>query len=282
MTVYLQDRFVREAEARVSVFDRGFLYGDGLFETVRAYGGRLFLWEGHWERLVAGAGMLGIPLPGTGPALREVAGELLRRNGHGDGTVRIQVTRGPGVRGYSPRGAGPPTLVITTHPAAPLEAPFPGPWRLRTASLRLWSGDPTVCAKTTSKLLQVLARAEAEAEGADEALLLNDRGEVAETAAGNVFWFEGGRWCTPMLESGGLAGVTRRWMLGLLGRLGWPHAEVRRGVEGWREVEAVFVTLSSHGLVAVSEWDGHRWPADPRIGRLQEGYREAVRSILSH
>lgn len=282
MTVYLQDRFVPAADARVSVFDRGFLYGDGLFETVRAHAGRLFLWEAHWERLEAGAGMLGLTVPGTGPGIRGIAEELLDRNGHADATVRIQITRGPGVRGYSPRGAGPSTLVITTHGATPLGSEVPGPWRLHTASVRLLSGDPLTRMKTTSKLLHVLARAEAEAAGADEALLLNDCGEVAETAAGNLFWFEDGRWCTPALDAGGLAGVTRRWMLGLLEGLGWPAAEVRRTVRGWGAVEAVFVTLSSHGLVAVAEWDGHRWPADPRIGRLREAYCGAVRAALSH
>jgi 4-amino-4-deoxychorismate lyase len=281
MMVFLNGEFCSSDQAQVSVFDRGFLYGDGLFETIRAYEGRLFLWDEHLRRLRGGVLALRIPLPEDDAHLKATALELLRRNGLSDGLVRLQVTRGQGRRGYSFQGTEVSTRAMATYPAPPLNGPPPDPWDLHTSSFRVTPADALTRHKTTSKLLQVMARSEAEGAGADEALLLNTRGHVAEAAAANVFWFEGDRACTPALAEGGLPGVTRQFVLSLLVRLGLGGHEVARSVEEVRRASGLFLTLSSLGVVEVRRLDGHAVSLDDRVARVREAYLNAVRKQLS-
>src|SRR6185503_10796529 len=190
MIVFVNGEFVPEEKAVVSVFDRSFLYGDGLFETLRVCSGRLFRWKQHLERLQRGTDFLGLRLPFAPSDLREFADQLIQRNGHPEAVLRVVLSRGAGPRGYSLKGAERPMLVMSLHPIQPLDPPKPPCWRLTTSSLRIACGDPLAHFKTCNKLPQILARAEAEAAGADEALLLNSEGEVAEAASSNLFWIE--------------------------------------------------------------------------------------------
>lgn len=280
MIVHLNGQYVPGDQARVSVFDRGFLYGDGLFETLRAYEGRFPLWPRHWARLASGARLLGLRLPADEPALRAIAGELLQRNQLGDAVVRIAVSRGPGPRGYSPRGAAPPTLVVSAHPAPALEATPPPARRLRTSSHRLPMGDPLGQAKTSSKLLHVLARAEAEAAGADEALLLNSAGRVAEADSANLFWFEDGTLHTPPLAEGPLAGVTRGFVLDLAREAGWSVGETAADLERLGNAGAVCLTNATAGIVEVAALDDRSVRPGPGPALLREAYRAALRRLL--
>src|SRR4051812_28041460 len=117
MIVFFQGRFMPEAKAKVSIFDRSLLYGDGLFETVRILRGRPFRWRQHLERLSHGAEFLGIQLPFSPKALTQHSLELIRRNGLKSALLRITVSRGVGLRGYSPAGANQPWLSLSMHPA---------------------------------------------------------------------------------------------------------------------------------------------------------------------
>ena len=191
MKVFLNGQFVPAEQAVVSAFDRGFLYGDGLFETLRVMNGVPLDWGGHWRRLADGAEMLKLKLPFASDFLRAQARELSRQNELSDAILRLTLSRGVGQRGYSPRGADAPTFVMSLHPAPELGPQTPQ-WKLHTASLRVPFADALTACKSANKLLHVLARAEAEAAGADEALLLNTRNEVVEAASANVFWIEGG------------------------------------------------------------------------------------------
>jgi len=256
MIVYLNGQFVEEAEARVSVFDRGFLYGDGLFETLRARHGRPFRWEAHWERLQAGAGRLRLNVTGESGNWRRTLEELLERNQLSDAVVRIQITRGVGPRGYSPRGADAPTVLMSAHPAPVVTPGKPAQVSLATASLRVLADDPLARCKTSDKLRQVLARAEAEERAADEALLLNHRGEIAEAAGANVFCVQGGGVVTPPLPSGALAGVTRALMSELCESLGFKIAEQNITPEQLRHAEGVFLTNSVQGVMEAVSLDG--------------------------
>ncbi len=282
MYVFLDDRFVPAEEATVSVFDRGFLYGDGLFESIRAYAGRLFLWPAHRERLERGVQSLGIRLPLPAEEIQDHTLELLRRNRVPDAFVRVAVSRGAGPRGYSPRGANQPTLVITAHPAPGLDAAPPAPWNLRTSRHRVPAGDPLTSVKTASKLLNVIARAEAEDAGANEALLLNNHGHIAEAAAANIFWFEGGTLCTPGLEQGALAGITRGFVMETACQLGWTLQETARGPEALHASDGVFLTVSTLGLVAVDRLDDLPLRSDARLEILRSSHRDAVLCSLSH
>jgi aminodeoxychorismate lyase len=276
MIVYLNGRFVPAEQATVSVFDRGFLYGDGLFESVRVYAGQPFLWQAHTQRLIQGAAALRIALPTDMETLRSSLTELLDRNQLANAVVRISLSRGSGPRGYSIRGADQPTLVMAAHPAASLtELPALG-WTLHTARHRLPAHDPVAAFKTANKLTHILARTEAEAAGADEALLLNTDGHVAETSAANVFWLAGRTAFTPDLNAGCLAGVTRGFVLSLLQNQGWETREVLAGPEALLNSEGAFMTVSTLGIVAITHLDRQPIAQHPRLGDLRESYRKAI------
>jgi branched-chain amino acid aminotransferase len=137
--------------------------------------------------------------------------------------------------------------------------------------------DPLTAVKSASKLLHVLARAEAEDLGADEALLLNSAGDVAEATSGNVFWLADGRLFTPPVTDGALAGVTRAWVLRLADELGLSSAEQSGTPDDLRAAEGVFLTLSSLEIVPVSHLDGVELRSSPVIRRLHEAYQASVR-----
>ncbi|HTH46277.1 MAG TPA: aminotransferase class IV, partial [Candidatus Limnocylindria bacterium] len=148
MIVFLNGQFVPEADAKVSVFDRSFLYGDGLFESVRVYAGQAFRWPQHLERLHAGAKFLGIRIPFTDAELTTAATELVARNGLPESNLRLVLSRGVGPRGYSPKGADSPTLVMTLHPAPVVSPEQPMRWELITSSFRIPAGDRLATFKT--------------------------------------------------------------------------------------------------------------------------------------
>jgi aminodeoxychorismate lyase len=291
--VFLNGRFVPEEQAVVSVFDRSFLYGDGLFETMRVSNGKPFRWWQHIERLRKGGDYLGIKIPISCKALEKFAAELIARNQMPEALLRLTVSRGVGLRGYSPKGADKPTVVMTLHPflGAPTsgsawfdksvrragsETGAPVGWKLVTASFRLPAGEKLAHFKTANKLAQVLARAEADATGADEGLLCNTDGFVIEGASSNLFWIEGDTICTPPLASGILAGVTRAVTVELCQQLGLPLAERLSTPDSLRRASGVFLTLSSLGVVAARELDGVQLSQSPLVQKIHAAYQELL------
>jgi aminodeoxychorismate lyase len=275
MILFLNGQFVPEEQGLVSVFDRGFLYGDGLFETMRVYAGQPFRWEQHWERLERGAAFLKIGLAISGASLRAAAGELIARNQMPECLLRVTLTRGAGARGYSAKGADKPSLVMTLHPAPPAEET--PRWRLVTSEVRLPAGEPLAQCKTCNKLPQILARAQAEEAGADEALLLNPDGWVVEASSGNLFWLEGGAIRTSPPASGILPGVTRAVVRELCQALRLDWREGQTTPLGLLEAEGVFLSLSSYGLVEAIALDGKPLRRSPLTERLRKAYDGLVR-----
>ncbi len=272
MTVYLNGQFVPEAAATVSVFDRGFLYGDGLFETVRIHSGKPFRWTQHLRRFRKGAAFLGIVLPPTDNELTEIAQELLKRNQVDEGILRIALSRGVGARGYSPKGADTPSLVLSTHPAPALPSTGLPQWKVVTSPYRVAAGDPLLLIKSANKLLNVIARAEAEARGADEALLVNTEGHLAEAASSNLFWIESGIIYTPALDSGALEGVSRGLVLEICRGLKI-SVELRKAApEVLFSADGAFLTNSGFGLVEVVEADGRSIKRSALLERLAESF----------
>lgn len=276
MIVFVNGQFVPEEQAVVSVFDRSFLYGDGLFETMRVVRSRLFLWEQHSERLRAGADFLGIKIPFGFKALAQFAAELSVRNEMPEGLLRLTVSRGVGVRGYSPRGADRPVVVMSLHPFPSAPAASAAQWKLVTASPRLPAGEKLAQFKTANKLAQVLARAEADAAGADEALLCNTDGFVVEGASSNLFWVMAGAVCTPPLTSGILAGVTRAIAVELCHQIGLGVVERSITPSQLRHADAVFLTLSSLGVVECVALDGDPLARSPLVGRIRDAYEDLL------
>lgn len=265
MQVFLNGRFIPEAQAVVPISDRGFLYGDGLFETIRVSGNRAIWWTRHLERLQQGAAFLNLALPWPAEKLHEFAITLIRQNGMADAVLRVALTRGSGSRGYSPKDANNPTLAMTLRPLPPVASSL----RLVTASLRVPANCPLAGFKTANKLLQVMARAEAEARGADEAIFLNTDGHVAEAAASNVFWLVDGAVCTPPVADGALAGIAREVLLQTCQARNIPARELHLKPDGLFQADGVFLTNSVAGIVPVSELDGIALVRSPFISELQ-------------
>ncbi len=274
MLVFLNGHFLPEAQAVVPVNDRGFLLGDGLFETMRVVNGRPFRMAQHLERMARGADFLKIKPPFAPKELEKFAAQLIGQNKMPDAILRVTLTRGPGERGYSPKNAGIPTLVMTLHAAPPLENPVE--WNLVTSSFHIPSTDPLSSFKTTSKILHVMARAEAVEKGADEALLVNTNGEVAETASGNLFWVYQDKICTAPSGRGVLPGITRAIVLEICQSLGLQVNKRVTKPEALRNSAGIFVTQSALGIIPVSVFDGEPVAPSPLVDQIAQAYNEML------
>ena len=278
MTVFLNGQFVPEEQAVVSVFDRGFLFGDGLYETLRICNGKPFRWAEHLERFARGAAFLKIQAPFQADELRGQVLELIRLNRMPEALLRISLSRGVGPRGFSPKGAVRPALVMTLHPAPDTSAKPSPTWQVITASSRLPANEPLSLFKNCNRIPQILAKAEADAAGADDALLLNTNGEIVEASASNLFWIQDNMVCTPPLSSGILAGVTRLAVFEICRKLGVTTKETGITPTELRGVRGVFLSLSSWGIVEVVSLDQHDLGRSPLVKKIQEDYEAILRS----
>lgn len=209
MTVWLNGSLLPSDAARIDPADRGFTLGDGLFETLRVADGRPCHADRHLRRLFASAESLGIPVPFAEERLLEAMAELLTANGTSAGSLRLTLTRGPAPRGVLPPPHPAPTLLITTG-----RLPPDGPARLVVAGVtRRNEHSPLSRLKTLNYLDTILARQEAERRGADDALLLNTAGRLAESTVANLFVVSGGDLLTPPVEDGALPGIRRSLIL---------------------------------------------------------------------
>jgi branched-chain amino acid aminotransferase len=251
------------ASASVSVLDHGLLYGDGVFEGIRFYAGQPFLLDRHLRRLRASARCLLLAVPVTDDRVERLCAEGIDRFGRPDGYLRLIVTRGRGQLGVSPDTCPEPTVVLIV---AGLKL-YPPEVRERgvdvvTASLRRAAPDavpPQI--KSLNYLTSVLAAIEARSRGAHEALLLNAAGEIAECTADNVFLVSAGTVRTPPMSAGGLRGITRDHVIGLLRTDG---VEVREEAlvpaDAWTADEA-FLTGTGAEVVPIAGIDGRRLAA---------------------
>lgn len=274
MTIFLNGRFVPEAEAVIPVNDRGFMYGDGLFETVRVVNGRPFRLAQHLERMTRGADFLKIRPPFAPKELQEFAEQLIEKSQMSQAILRLTLTRGPGERGYTPIAEGRPTMVMTLHAAPPSEDPLH--WSLITSSFRVLAADPLSSFKTLNKLTHVMARAEAAEKGADEALLINTHGEVAETASGNIFWVYHDKICTTPTGRGVLPGITRAVVLEICQTLGLLTNKRVVKPEALKNAEGIFITQSAFGIVPVASFDDEPVASSPLVDQIYRAYRELL------
>lgn len=276
MIVFLNGRFVPEDQALVSAFDRGFLYGDGLFESIRVHLGAPFRWEEHLSRFEKGAAFLGIALPVSPLELRNIAEELLARNQWQNGLLRLTLSRGVGLRGYSPQGANQPTLMLSLHALPALNPQHPPQWRVITSGFRLPALQALALAKTANKLTQIMARSEADHAGVEEAFVLNTNGCYAEATTSNLFWIRDGLVMTPPLASGALPGVTRNLILELCPALGLDFKEANIDQAGLFQSEGVFLSLTTLGIAEVIELDGRRLARSHLTNTLRQAVYEAM------
>ena len=221
---------------------------------------------------------LKLSLPYSHDELLAFAAQLIRRNQMTEAMLRLTLSRGVTPRGYSPRHAANPAVVMTLHPAPVLDPARPPRWRLITSTLRLPANDPLARFKTANKLRHVLAHAEADDAGADDALLLNTDGHLAEAASANLFWVKNKVVRTPPLSAGPLPGVTRRLVLELCQKLNIPARETRARPGALRQAGGVFLTLASLGIVEVESLDGNKMRRSPLTRKLYTAYRALLRT----
>lgn len=257
-TYWLDDRIVAERDAVLPVLDHGLLYGDGLFEGIRICERRVFRLGDHLRRLGVGARAIGLDLPGGPAACEKAVLETARAHDRDDAYVRLIVTRGIGELGVDPCSCHDPRLVVIVSDIQMYaEEKRRAGLSLVTSSLRRPQAgvlDPGV--KSLNYLNSVLAKREARMHGADEALLLNAQGQVAEASGANVFAVRDGVVSTPPATDGALPGITRRSVLEVAGSLGFETRERTLGrVDLW-DADEVFLTGSGARIVAVASLDG--------------------------
>ncbi|MDE2180619.1 MAG: aminotransferase class IV [candidate division NC10 bacterium] len=280
--VYLNGRYVQAERAKVSAFDRGFSYGDGLFETIRAYAGWVFGLERHLARLKKGADQIGIPFEGDVGKWRQVMGELLRRNRlHGaDASLRLTVTRGSDVLGsLLPPDAPPsPTLLLV---ARPLDAGIAERQQVGVGAVTVHWGSPfnPLQIKSLDYLYNMLAMTHAKREGAQEALFVGADGCVIEGTTSNLFLISQEILTTPHEGSGLLPGITREVVIELAKREGLIVREAPIPLDEALSADEAFLTGSLKEITPLISVDGGRigtGSLGPVTRRLQKCYRAAV------
>ncbi len=211
LRIYIDGEFFDQAEAKISVFDHGLLYGDGVFEGIRFYNGRVFRMEAHLDRLWESARSICLDIPISREAMDEALLETIRQNGLRDGYVRLIVTRGVGNLGLNPLHCKRPGIIIIASTIAlyPEEVYRKGLTVVTVATRRMGASALNPAIKSLNYLNNILARLEANLANADEALMLNDAGNIAECTADNVFIVKRGQIMTPPITAGALRGITR-------------------------------------------------------------------------
>lgn len=213
-TVFVNDKLIQIGDPAVTAIDRGLTLGDGLFETVAVLGGAPQNLAAHLLRLRRGQKTLRFTETIDEAKVVSALGRLMKSNNIKDGVLRITVTRGPAVRGLVPSGAGTPSLIVTCTEGLPSEDPVSA---MIATSTRRNEFSPLAGIKSLCYLDGILALMEAQASGADEALMLNSQGALAEASAANLFLVVGGELLTPRLEDGAMPGLMREIVMGALG-----------------------------------------------------------------
>lgn len=282
LVTYVNGAFVPKEEARVSVYDHGFLYGDGVFEGIRAYNGRVFRLDEHLRRLYESAKSLLLEIPLDPTQMRAVILETVRRNGLRDAYIRPVISRGPGDLGIDPRKCAAPTVVIIVDRIQlyPEESYRRG-LRLITSTVRKAHPDtlnPRV--KSLNYLSSILARIEANQAAVDEAVMLSRDGHVAECSADNIFIVTNGVLLTPPPHLGILLGVTRGVVLDLAASLGIPAREATFAIHDVYTADEAFLTGTGAEIGPVVEVDG-RTVGDGAPGRVTMRLLAAFRDLAS-
>ncbi len=256
--VYLNGSLVPENEAKVSVFDRGFLYGDGLFETMRAYAGKIFRLEKHLRRLFCAAGMISLSIPGGENELKGAVYRTLKANNLKQAYLRLTISRGEGATGPDITDSLRINMVIV---AKPLPA-YPRKWydqgvKATVVKIRRDETSSLSRIKSLNYLPNILARLEARDKGADEGIMLNSRGGLTEGTVSNLFLVSDRKIITPSPESGILPGITRETILELALQQGLEVAEREIALTELLEAEEAFLTNSLREVVPLTRVDGH-------------------------
>jgi branched-chain amino acid aminotransferase len=280
--IYIDGKFYSEANAKISVFDHGLLYGDGIFEGIRFYNGRVFRLEEHLLRLWDSARSICLEIPMTMPDMTEAVLETIRQNHLRDGYIRLLVTRGIGNLGLNPTQCKSPSVIIIAATIALYHEDFyrKGLTIVTCATRRSNPAALNPAVKSLNYLNNVMARIEANLAGADEALMLNDAGNVAECTADNVFIVKHGQIFTPPVAAGALRGITRSVVFGIAAELGVKVRETDITRHDVFVADECFLTGTAAEIVPVVKADGRsigNGKPGPITARIIARFRQVTR-----
>lgn len=285
MLVYVNGHFVPKEAASVSVFDHGFLYGDGIYETLRAYNGKIFLLSKHLGRLKHSAEAISLRLPLSLDKIGEALRETLNVNKLMEAYVRIHLSRGPGEIGLDPALCHAPTMIIVTQPFKDYPPAFYENG-VAVAVVTTRRNHPLAISpviKSTNFLNNILAKIESLKSGAYEGIMLNWEGYVAEGTISNIFTVKHGVLCTPHLDTGILEGVTRDLVLHLARKDHIPTKEIRLKPLDLTSADECFITNTTVEVLPVTRVDGNvigNGRPGPVTSALREAYqREVARDV---
>lgn len=257
MKIYIDGKLFEKEMAHISVFDHGLLYGDGVFEGIRTYGGLVFRLKEHLERLYKSAGAIELKIPMTKAAMMEAVIGTLKANKLRDAYIRLVVTRGPGDLGLDPRKCGKATIIIIADRIALYPKEFyQNGLAIVTAKTRRnfpQALDPRI--KSLNYLNNILAKLDAIKSGTEEAIMLTYDGHVAECTGDNIFIVKNGGLITPPVEIGALEGITRDAVMGIAREIGIPVRENLMRMSDVYAADEVFLTGTAAELIPVIKVD---------------------------
>ena len=282
MKIYLNGQLVGKEQAVVSVFDHGLLYGDGVFEGIRVYGGKVFLLKEHIERLYESAKAIRLEIPMSPAAMIQATKDTVAANGIGNGYIRLIVTRGAGSLGLDIRRTSDPQVIIiadtiTLYPAEIYEN---GMNLITASTIRNHPAALPARIKSLNYLNNILAKIEGTDAGTVEALMLNHKGEVAECTGDNIFILKNGVLKTPSTDAGILEGITRNAVLQLARDAGIPTQETTLIRHDLYVADEMFLTGTAAEVVPVVSLDGRQigdGKPGPITKRLLELFHEFTR-----
>jgi len=283
LLIYIDGEYYPESEAKISVFDHGFLYGDGVFEGIRSYNGIVFKLREHVDRLYYSARAIMLSIPMTKDEMIEAVLETLRKNNLKDAYVRLVVTRGKGDLGLDPRKCPKPSVIIIAVPLLQLydEEKREKGMSMVIAWVRRDSVDATTHEiKSLNYLNSILAKIEANNVGADEAIILDQHGLVSEATAENIFIVKGNRIITPPAASGPLPGITANVVKEITQSLGYEVIEKGITVAELYGADEAFVTGTAAEVMPIREVNKRRigeGKMGPVTRKILEKFREITR-----
>lgn len=269
LKIYIDGKFCDKADAKISVFDHGLLYGDGIFEGIRAYNGRVFLLREHLERLYDSAKAILLTIPIPFDEMLKVVTESCRINNIRDGYIRLVVTRGVGDLGMSPDKCSKPTVfcIADTIQLYPEKYYLNGLKVVTAPTQRMSNAVLSPAIKSLNYLNNIMAKIEGNLAGAQESILLNGEGYVAECTGDNIFSIKKGNVFTPPISAGALGGITRKCVFDLVHTLGKDVIETNLTRYDLFVADEIFVTGSGAEIVPVTEVDG-RIIGDGKPGQI--------------
>jgi branched-chain amino acid aminotransferase len=269
LQIYINGTFYDKENAKISVYDHGLLYGDGIFEGMRSYSGKVFRLSEHMDRLYESARAICLQIPISKEQMEADVIETLRRNNLSDAYIRLVVTRGAGSLGLDPnRTSNPQVIIIADHIALyPAEYYETGLKIITASTIRNHPAALSPRVKSLNYLNNIMAKIEGQQAGCVEALMLNHKGEVAECTGDNIFIIKREQLLTPPKDAGILEGITRNAVLGLARSLGIPAQEITLTRHDLLVADECFLTGSAAEVIPVISIDG-RPIGDGKVGPI--------------